>query len=120
MKALIRTVDDIQGDPRQPYLGFGSYSELMKDTALVFLASLDFPQEYLPAGIRDDSGKLVSGNRVFRRLEKLNSDRASASHYEERERRIAIYAQQVESSGSIEFEEFVDGAVSKGRPKRLF
>ena len=120
MTQLIKTIDDVRGDSSQPYLGFGSYSALMADTGLVFLASLDFPQEYLPEDIRDNSGELVSGNRVFRRLEKLNSDRASVSHREERERRIAIYAQQVESSGSIEFEEFVDGAVSKGRPKRLF
>ena len=120
MTQLIKTADDVRGDSRQPYLGFGSLSALMEDTGMVFLAALDFPQEYLPEDIRDDSGRLVSGNRVFRRLEKLNSRRASASHCEERDRRIAIYAQQVESSGSIEFEKFVDGAVSKGRPKRLF
>lgn len=120
MKTLIRTVDDIQGDPSQPYLGFGSFSELMEDTELVFLASLDFPQEYLPEDIRDNSGKLVSGNRVFRRMEKLKKKKASASHGSERERRIEIYRQQVESNGSIEFEPFVDDAVSRGRPKKLF
>lgn len=117
---IVRSVDDVRGDASQPYLGFDSLEELNRDTAMVFLAAFDIPQEYLPGEIQDETGKPVPGNRVIARIRKLNQARGNEFHATERERRVELYREQYSGAGSIDYEPFAIGANTRARPKAIF
>jgi len=117
---IVRNIDDVRGDASQPYLGFDSLEELKRDTAIVFLAAFDIPQEYLPGEIQDGTGKPVPGNRVIARIRRLNKARENEFHTTERDRRVELYREQYSEAALIDYEPFAIGANTRARPKAIF
>lgn len=94
--------------------------QLLSDLADSLESAICINNENLPEIYRDnrtDCRSLEDINRIFKKRREDGLERHE--HKIERNRRVELYSEQFDKNGTFEYEPWVVGAISAGRPNKL-